>query len=129
MKTKYLTGITLAILFICGCTSTVTPITVRDKGASYDGNVRNSGLYGFTSEGSGCISAHARDRYNGLVETYGVTFKPPVQPNDGISPAVPGTPLFNQAVPVDPAPTNSYLIDAEHLAKFGIMNHLKKQPK
>ncbi len=56
----------LALLLCAGCTSTIVPTAVESKAASYDGNDQNSGYLG-----NGRITAHARDRYNGLIKIYG----------------------------------------------------------
>lgn len=94
---------------LCGCT--VTPVRVVDRAPSFDGGVRNSGFIGYDSAGNGILTPHARDRYNGLAEKYGKRFIPPTNPNDGIT----------------PTPTNTFLIDPEHLVKFGEMNLWRKQ--
>lgn len=101
------------VLFFGGCLAgcTVAPRVVTESVASFDGNQQNSGFIGFTTNGAGIITPHARDRYNALVATYSAKFLPPLTADSGITPTA----------------TNTFLIDAEHLSDFGIMNHWRKQ--
>lgn len=89
---------------------TVTPRTVTDPGASFDGNARTSGLIGYAADGSGILTPRARDRYNALIAEYGNRFAPPLTPDAGVSQTA----------------TNTYLLDAEHLVDFAVMNGWRK---
>lgn len=104
-----LVTVTMAVLLCCSCTSTVTSHRVVDTVASFDGNVQTSGLLGFTADGSGILTPHARDRYNALVQVYGKRFAPALQLDAGVTRS-----------------GSIYLIDAEHLVKFGTMNLWRK---
>jgi len=99
------------VLALAGCAGTVTPHQVRDHGASFDGNARNSGFLGFDSDGRGIITPSARARYNSLAALYGKRLDPPVGFDDGLT----------------PTGTNTFLIDAQHLVDFSTMNRWKRQ--
>ncbi len=94
----------MLLLLIFGCT--VRPRVVRNSQASFDGNEQNSGLIGEDSDGNAIITAHARDRYNSLMDDYGKAFSPPVNRDDGIV----------------ATSTNTYLLDREHLFIFATAN-------
>lgn len=96
----------LAILMFSGCT--VAPkILPPAASASYDGNDKNSGFIAFNADGSATITAHARDRYNSLIEKYAKNFNPPLQKDDGVRRI-----------------GDSWVIDKEHLKDFALMNRL-----
>lgn len=103
-------GMTLGLL--SGCSSTVKPVKIAPAVASMDGNQQNSGFIAFNKDGSGVITPHARDRYNGLVEKYGNRFLPPLGKDSGVKPV-----------------GDVFEIDAEHLAKFMTMNRWRKEGK
>lgn len=96
-------------LTLIGCVSTVVPKPTTDKVASWDGTNQNSGFIGFQPDGSGRITPHARDRYNGLVAIYGKHFIPPLVPDAGLKPD-----------------GENWIIDPEHLVKFATMNRWRK---
>jgi len=65
----------LAVL-TSGCDSTVAPAPIKATTASFDGNVQNSGLIGYstnstTQEVSAIVTEHWRDRYNAFIDKYG----------------------------------------------------------
>ena len=99
----------LFLAMLIGCAGTTVPKPAKDTVASWDGTNQNSGFIGFTSDGSGIITAHARDRYNGLAARYSNQFIPPLKLDDGLKPM--GT---------------NWLIDPEHLVKFRTMNRWRK---
>lgn len=103
-----LLGIMLLIAVLSGCT--IAPSTVDATAPSYDGNAHDSGFKGWAPDGSGIISAAARDRYNELAKIYGGQFTPAVKFDAGIRPGLEGT----------------FLIDKEHLSIFGAMSALKR---
>ncbi len=106
--------IPLSLLFcLCLGSCTVTPRTVTDTGASFDGNERTSGFIGYAPDGAGIITARARDRYNALVQAYGARFSPPLKLDGGVLATA----------------TNTFLIDAEHLVDFGVMTGWRKAGK
>lgn len=112
MKTlKRLSGILLiaAVLLVSGCTSTVTPKAVKESQASFDGNAQNSGFLGWTNH-FGVITAHAHERYQQLIATYGNRFEPKLAGDAGTTAFTNGT----------------YLIDKEHLVDFGEMELWKR---
>lgn len=88
---------------VVGCT--VTPATVAATGASFDGNAKDSGFKGWAPDGSGILSPTARDRYVALVKLYGGAFVPVLRPGDGLR----------------EQPDGTWLIDKEHLTRFGEM--------
>ncbi len=103
----------LLVLWLCGCTSTVTPPTVTSSQASWDGNQQNSGFIGYDSVGNGILTIHAYQRYYELASSYGHHFSPKldVYRDDDLQKTA----------------TNTYIIDAAHLEKFATMNRWKKQ--
>ncbi len=96
---------------IAGCTSTVAPKTVTSSQPSWDAGEQNSGVLAVTDSHSLLITPHARDRYNGLISTYGGKYSPALNLDDGIL----GT------------GSNTFLLDAGHAAKFIEMNRWRKQ--
>jgi hypothetical protein len=98
-------ALVLSVLCVLCCACTVTPRTIKDSGASFDGNDRNSGFIAYAPDGAGIITPRARGRYNGLVANYGTRFSPPLKLDDGLRATT----------------TNTFLIDAEHLVDFGVM--------
>lgn len=103
---------TASMLMITGCTTTITPKPVTDNTASFDGNTQNSGFIGFDSAGAGILTPGGRDRYNELIEKYGVKFMPELNKDAGITES-----------------GSVYLIDAEHLVYFMTMNAWRKEGK
>jgi hypothetical protein len=105
-----LTALAVIVLInaIVGCT-TVSPRIVESPAASWDGTNQNSGFIGWSGT-SGIITPHARDRYNGLIETYGKKFVPPLVTDYGITATT----------------SNVYLITPEALADFALMNRWHK---
>lgn len=105
---KKLFAIILASSLITACT--VTPEKLTDSQPSFDGNVQNSGLIGFTADGFAILTPHAHDRYNALVKTYGKKFIPALRSDVGCVAYTNGT----------------WLIDKEHLVHFETMNRWRK---
>lgn len=97
------------LVIVSGC-GTVTPKQVTSAAASFDGSERNSGFIGWTTNGFGIITPHARDRYNALIADYGVRFHPPLKPDYGIT----------------PTPTNTFTITPEALSDFATMNRWRR---
>lgn len=107
----------LSVLLLASC-STVTPVNVEPKVASYDGTNQNSGVLYFHHRPDGSIdwallTTHAKDRYQRLARIYGKKFIPPLQPLDGLE----GT------------ATNTWVIDGEHFAAFATMNRWRVEGK
>ena len=99
------------ILSIFGCahTETVTPRVVESQGASYDAGERNSGIIGFVNCGEArcvLVTPHFRDRYNGLIATYGQRFVPPIGKDYGVT----------------DTGTNLFLLTKEAMEKSGLMH-------
>ncbi len=101
-------GLALGLALVPAC-STVTPPQVKAATASYDAGEPNSGFLGFTADGGGLITPHARDRYNALIALYGDRFLPALKPDAGVV-----------------AQGDVFKIDAEHLVKFATMNRWHK---
>lgn len=101
----------LLLALTTGCANTVTPKTVQSSQASWDGDAQNSGIIALTADHHGIVTPHFRDRYNVMVGTYGPRFQPPLKPDAGITATT----------------TNTFLIDAEHMADFLRMNRWRKQ--
>ncbi len=98
-------------LGLLGCTGTVAPKIASSSQPSWDGGMQNSGILGETDSHSLVISSHARDRYNGLISTYGGKYSPALKTDDGI----------------EATGTNTFLLEAGHAAKFIEMNRWRKQ--
>jgi len=113
LKAFWIVLAVLAVLLLIGCTSTVRLHSAVASVASFDGDVQNSGLIGFTAEGDGILTRHAVDRYNGLCVVYGNDFNPAVNPGDGVK----------------PKGDNAFTIDRQHLVYFATMNRWFKSGK
>jgi hypothetical protein len=102
----------LALACILSCT-TVIPDLVDNGGASYDGDQRNSGFYGFVTNDVivyGVITQRARDRYNNLIMEYNTKI-----------------PYLCKDYGIVDNKTNCW-ITLEALADFAKMNRWHKQP-
>lgn len=97
-----------ACFLLPGCT--VRPKVVQNYQPSFDGNLQNSGLIEHDKAGNAVITAHARDRYNALMDEYGKLFLPPVNRDDGIT----------------PTGTNTFLLDGQHEFIFATANRWRK---
>jgi hypothetical protein len=118
----------LSITLLAGCTSTVIPKHTKPNQPSFDGNQQNSGLLGFTAEGSAIITSNAVNRYNFLIEKYPDFFTPPVKKNEGVKPAAVGLALFDENKIIGLSPENSYEMDAQHLSYFlQLVDHERNQ--
>jgi hypothetical protein len=112
---KYLNSwLLLFCVFSVGCTTTVTPVPIKDSAYSWDGNAYNSGILGFQPDGSALITTHARDRYNALINVYGKNFTPPLKKDDGCQEQ-------------DAAPC--FYMSKEALVHFMTMNRWSKERK
>lgn len=96
------------VVSLAGCT--ITPSLVSTEEISFDGNYKNSGLLSFAPDGSGVITSNALARYNGLILRYGTNFIPNLTTNTGVR----------------TTSSNAFLLDAEHLIKFGTMNQWRR---
>ncbi len=99
------------VALLTGCAPTVTPRVVRSSEASWDANEQNSGFLGFDAAGNGILTPHAKGRYDALLGLYGALFVPPLVREAGITRTA----------------TNTFLIDAEHLADFATMNRWRME--
>lgn len=104
-----LATLVLMASLLSGC-GTVIPLQVTSAAASFDGGERNSGFIGWTTNGCGIITPHARDRYNALIVDYGARFHPPLKPDYGIMPSA----------------TNTFIITPEALSDFAAMNRWRR---
>lgn len=100
--------VALGVMVFMGCT--VTPRVIKAREISFDGNAQNSGLIAFAPDGSGIITSNAWVRYNALILRYGTNFAPSLATNAGVT----------------VTSSNAFLLDAEHLIKFGTMNHWRR---
>lgn len=103
--------VSLLVMILVSCT--VTPKVLERNTISFDGGSQNSGLVMFLPDGSGLITTNAASRYNGLITIYKNKFIPPIYQNYGLI----YTNIQN---------TNYYIISAEALVKYGLMNHYKR---
>lgn len=86
------TVIVVALLLVCGlvwgCNSPAPRVEASQP--TFDQVAATGGVLQKTFNG-GVISAHARERYNALIEIYGREFLPPLQRDSGITPRPDGT--------------------------------------
>jgi hypothetical protein len=112
VKPEFLAALGVAIvLFASGCAPTVRPLAPQAKTASFDAGHENSGLIAIDPDHNGILTPHARDRYNGLIKSYGIKFDPALTADAGVTATV----------------TNTFLLDAQHLAYFAAMQRWKRQ--
>lgn len=79
---------TLSLMAVlAGCAGTVAPKVVSSSQASWDGTNQNSGSVDWAPGKRLIITAHARDRYNALIGTYGNRFKPALKPDQDVEPS------------------------------------------
>jgi hypothetical protein len=111
----HLTYLLLSIAVLCGgCGSIVNPdvadhIEKKEETPSFDQGGRNSGIIS-EYEGGFIVTPHFRDRYNGMIKTYGDKFTPSLKKDKGISPRRDG----------------NYFIDQQHMVYFLDMNAWRK---
>lgn len=106
------TGLLMAGLVLAiGCAPTVRPVVLHATTASWDGNKQDSGLLGLDAQKNAILTAHAKDRYNVLMDAYGSRFSPPAKAGDGIT----GT------------ATNTFLLDAQHFVYFTVAERILKR--
>lgn len=98
------------VILATGCTSTVIPVKVTPKAASFDGAAQSSGILDIGPNNSRIVTSHYRERYNALIQTYGALFNPPLKADEGIH-----------------AYGDNWLIDAQHHAAFLRMNQRRLQ--
>lgn len=120
---KHFVSFYLSSFLLVGC-ATITPDKVNDNTASFDSSTPvnydnlNSGIIGFTDEGSGIITTFGINRYNNLIEQYKIRFKEfkgvDLKQNDGISNYV------------DKHGNVLYKIDAQHFVYYGVLNSWRK---
>lgn len=120
---KLFASFCLSSLLLIGC-ATVTPDKVNDNTASFDSTTPvnydnlNSGIIGFTEDGSGIITTFGVERYNNLIEQYKIRFKEfkgvQLKKNDGISNYV------------DKYGNVLYKIDSQHFVYYGVLNSWRK---
>ena len=124
IKRKWVVWLTLAalvllMLFASACT--VTPVQVKSRQASFDGNQQNSGLVAFQPDGSAVITPHAHDRYTNLLASFGKDLPlPPKYPEEGMFQTNGTFAGYGTNVPV-------WIMDAQHLNYFKAMNRWRKQ--
>jgi len=104
------------LVFLASCSSTIVPESTKTSVISWDNGEQNGGLIALIEinhKTFGVITPNARDRYNILVNIYFTNFIPPIKFDSGIT----------------PTPTNTFLIDAQHLEYFTSMNRWWKSSK
>lgn len=113
----------LSSLLLAGC-ATVTPDKVKDNTASFDSTTPanydnyNSGIIGFTEDGSGILTSFGVQRYNNLIKDYKIRFKV----NKGVE-------LNENAGISDYVDKNKNVlakIDSQHFVYYGILNSWRK---
>ena len=120
---KQFASFCLSSFLLVGC-ATITPDKVEDGTASFDSTTPvnydnlNSGILGFTEDGSGIITTFGVERYNNLIEQYKIRFKEfkgvELKKNDGISNYV------------DKHGNVLYKIDPQPFVYYGVLNSWRK---
>ena len=120
---KLFASFCLSSFLFVGC-ATITPNKVEDNTASFDSSTPvnydnlNSGIVGFTADGSGILTYFGVQRYNSLIRDYKIRFKNvkgvDLKENDGISEYV------------DQHKNVLSKIDPQHFVYFGILNSWRK---
>ena len=97
----------VAVLAAALCSCTITPRQVTSTEPGFSGNVANSGILGFSPDGSAIIDEHARSEYNALLARYADKLLVRTPQDAGLRAAntVAGT----------------WLMDKEHLELYGVM--------
>lgn len=95
----------LALLIACMPACTITPAAIASSQASYDGGDRTSGILA-SVEGGYTVTARFRERYNGLVASYGAAWSPAIGADYGLTAQFDGT----------------WLCSREAMEKFLVMN-------
>jgi hypothetical protein len=111
-------------LALAGCISqTIRPTDIAPTSASFDGNVKDSGIIAVTPTGT-LVTSHARDRYNGLIAVYGSDkeFVPALVPDQGVKPA----PL-EAVVAANRGPL--FVLDQQAVVNFAKMNRWRRMGK
>lgn len=113
----------LSSILLVGC-ATVTPDKVKDDTPSYDSSTPinydnlNSGIIGFTEDGSGILTTFGVQRYNNLIKDYKIRFKVEkgvdLKENDGITEYI------------DKSKNVLSKIDPQHFVYYGVLNSWRK---
>lgn len=120
---KLFASFCLSSMLLIGC-ATVTPNKVVDDTPSYDASTPvsyenyNSGIIGFTEDGSGILTTYGVDRYNNLIRDYKIRFK-----------ITKGIELKENAGITDYVDKHKNVlskIDPQHFVYFGILNSWRK---
>jgi hypothetical protein len=98
---------------LAGCAGTVAPKVVASSQASWDGTNQNSGSIDWAPGKRLIITAHARDRYNALIASYGSRFKPAL--------------VLDQDI--EPTGTNTFLLAPAGIEHFSAMVRWDKQTR
>jgi len=93
-------AIALLSAWLTGCNSTVIPVPVEAREASFDGNDQTSGVLASTQAGF-TVTGHFRDRLNALVAIYGRDFSPPLKKDHGTTRTPDGNWLITRQAMVD----------------------------
>jgi len=120
---KLFASFCLSSLLLVSC-ATITPNKVEDNTASFDSSTPvnydnlNSGIIGFTADGSGILTNFGVQRYNSLIRDYKIRFKNAkgveLKENDGISEYI------------DQHKNVLSKIDPQHFIYFGVLNSWRK---
>ena len=120
---KLFASFCLSSFLLVSC-ATITPDKVDDHTASFDSSTPvnydnlNSGIVGFTTDGSGILTNFGVQRYNSLIRDYKIRFKNvkgvDLKENDGISEYV------------DQHKNVLSKIDPQHFVYFGVLNSWRK---
>lgn len=118
----------LALAYLTGCASTITPDKVKDHQSSYDESTPsqyspwNSGILYFVSNDNAetegvVVTSNFRDRYNYLIDCYRVQFSDP-EIGSGV--------LLEKDSGVTPYKKGTYFIDARHFPYALTLNQWQK---
>lgn len=96
-----------AVLVLSSTSCTVAPKRVTISQPSFDGNVQNSGFVSQMPDKSWIVTPHWRDRYNDMIDTYGVKWH--LKHDDGMKQV-----------------NGQWVVDKQHVTYFLDMNTWRK---
>ena len=105
----------VAVAVMCTGCATIKPDEVQAKEPSWDGSKQNSGVLGPYSAAQGMPETpHWRERYNGMIATYGAQFTPALKKDEGLTVAKDGSIWANHFARIKFYVMNTWRTSAMH---------------